>query len=96
MKLGSFFVALAAADYRKEILEQCSSQVGSSSFLHFDGETEVQKVAVTIPPEKKNDYFGMEALMHHSSYKRPTRCGAKQGCFFFTNSCGELKEHKST
>lgn len=75
MKLGAFLLALSAA--KREITNQCSTNVGQEANVLFDSETNVEKVTLTVPTEKKNDYFGLEVLMHHSSYKRPTRCGTK-------------------
>merc|ERR1712242_412175 len=34
-------------------------------------------VKIGIDGSKKNDYFGLEVLMHHPTYKRPKRCGTK-------------------
>ena len=77
MKLAPFLLALSAADLKREITNQCSANVGEQANVLFGSETNVEKVTLTIPAEKKNDYFGLEVLMHHSSYKRPARCGTK-------------------
>ena len=80
MKLGPFLATLATvqAGYRREISNQCDGEhVGQEASLVFDREMSVEMVKLGIDGTKKNDYFGLEVLMHHPTYKRPMRCGTK-------------------
>ena len=82
MKLASFLTlatTATAADYRREISVPCEGQqhTGQAANLIFDNDVDVKTVRIGLDGVDKNDYNGLEVLMHHSSYKRPMRCGTK-------------------
>ena len=81
MKLAPFLTlgsVAVAADYRREISNPCEGQhTGQAVHLIFDNDVDVETIRIGLSGADKNDFNGLEVLMHHSSYKRPMRCGTK-------------------